>query len=196
MLTRDFLQAGNFVREEVLSGFIRLVAHTSELQSYTVFKLYTALRADLSQESLTLAGVWVIGEFGDILLQGGGASAGVGGEEEDGVTSSAAGDSVTEKEVIDLMISILNSPYTNNNIRQFVLMAVTKLSTRISQPAQEARIRGILHGFDESIELELQQRAIEFGALLGLEGIRTGVLERMPPPELKPTVMGTGEFPI
>lgn len=49
----------------------------------------------------------------------------------------------------------------------------------------------ILHGFDTSIELELQQRAIEFGKLMELGGMKTGVLERMPPPELKPTVMGT-----
>lgn len=64
-------QAGNFVRDEILSAFIRLVSHTPELQFYTAQRLYAALSSDLSQESLTLATVWVIGEFGDILLQGG-----------------------------------------------------------------------------------------------------------------------------
>lgn len=64
-------KAGNYVREEVLSNFIRLVTHTPELQAYTVQKLYAALKADISQDSLTLAAVWVIGEFGDVLLQGG-----------------------------------------------------------------------------------------------------------------------------
>lgn len=64
-------QAGNFVREEILSAFIRLVAHTPELQAYTASKLYTALQADLSQESLTLAAVWVIGEYSEVLLEGG-----------------------------------------------------------------------------------------------------------------------------
>ncbi|KAM0755858.1 AP-1 complex subunit gamma-1 [Meredithblackwellia eburnea MCA 4105] len=180
--------AGNFVREEVLSGFIRLVAHTSELQSYTVYKLYTALRADVSQESLTLAGVWTIGEFGDVLLQGGSITG--GGEDEEG-GAAATSDAVSEKDVVDLMDNILNSPYTNNSIRSFVLTAVTKLATRFSDPSQLTRIRGILHKFDNSIELELQQRAIEFGQLLALDGIKGGVLERMPPPELKPTVMGT-----
>lgn len=92
------------------------------------------------------------------------------------------------------MERILISPYTNNTIRAFVLTAVTKLATRFHEPAQEERIKNILHQFDASIELELQQRAIEFGKLLTMEGIRTGVLERMPPPELKPTVMGTGEL--
>ena len=64
-------QAGNFVREEILSAFIRLVAYTPELQAYTASKLYTALRSDISQESLTLAATWVIGEYCDVLLEGG-----------------------------------------------------------------------------------------------------------------------------
>lgn len=71
--TSDFddAQAGNFVREEVLSSFIRLVAHTPELQGYTASKLFTSLQSDISQESLTLSGVWIIGEFGEILIEGG-----------------------------------------------------------------------------------------------------------------------------
>lgn len=64
-------QAGNYVREEALAGFIRLVAHTPELQSYTTSKLYSALHADISQESLTLAAVWLIGEYGDGLIETG-----------------------------------------------------------------------------------------------------------------------------
>lgn len=89
------------------------------------------------------------------------------------------------------MENILLSPYTNNNIRGFVLTALTKLSTRFSDPAQLARIKKALKGFETSIELELQQRSIEFGTLLGMDGIKGGVLERMPPPEIKATVMGT-----
>ena len=59
------------MREEILSSFIRLVAHTPELQAYTASKLFTALQADISQESLTLAAVWIIGEYCEILLEGG-----------------------------------------------------------------------------------------------------------------------------
>ena len=47
------------------------MCHTPELQYYTAQRLYAALANDLSQESLTLAAVWVIGEFADVLLQGG-----------------------------------------------------------------------------------------------------------------------------
>jgi len=54
-----------------LSAFIRLVAHTPELQAYTASKLYLALKADLSQESLTLAATWILGEYSEVILQGG-----------------------------------------------------------------------------------------------------------------------------
>jgi AP-1 complex subunit gamma-1 len=59
------------VREEILSAFIRLVAHTPELQAYTSSKLYIALTSDISQESLTLAAAWVLGEYCEVVLEGG-----------------------------------------------------------------------------------------------------------------------------
>src|SRR5438045_3936274 len=48
--------AGNYVKEQILSSFIRLVATTPELQQYVVQKLYNNLRNDITQEGLTLAG--------------------------------------------------------------------------------------------------------------------------------------------
>lgn len=59
------------MREEIFSAFIRLVAHTPELQAYTASKLYTALNSDISQESLTLAATWIIGEYSEVLIEGG-----------------------------------------------------------------------------------------------------------------------------
>ncbi|KAI9621490.1 hypothetical protein KEM48_007725 [Puccinia striiformis f. sp. tritici PST-130] len=73
--------AGNYVREEVLSAFVRLVCHTPELQAYTTQKLYMALRQDVSQESLTLAGLWVIGEFGELMLKSHGGGVAMESEE-------------------------------------------------------------------------------------------------------------------
>jgi AP-1 complex subunit gamma-1 len=82
LLTREStIQAGNYVREEVLSAFVRLVCHTPELQAYTSQKLYLALRQDVSQESLTLAGLWVIGEFGELMLKSHGGGVAVESEE-------------------------------------------------------------------------------------------------------------------
>lgn len=177
--------AGNYVREEILSAFIRLVAHTPELQFYTAQRLFTALSGDLSQDSLTLAAVWIIGEFGDVLLQG--------GTIDDGEEVKQ----VTDEGLVDLMEAVLNSPYVNTLIRQFVMTALAKLSTRFAEvqtpsaAAQQERISGLVAGYATNLELEIQQRSVEFGTLLLMGDVKMDVLERMPPPEIRATIMGT-----
>ena len=100
---------------------------------------------------------------------------------------------ITDKELIDLLVSILDSPYANYLTRQFVLTALTKISSRpTTTPAQQERIQNMLLSYTTSPELEIQQRAVEFASLFNLGEIRSGVLERMPAPELKATVLGVG----
>lgn len=170
--------AGNFVREEILSSFIRLVAHTPELQAYTASKLFLALKADISQESLTLAATWILGEYSEILVEG-------------GLTDEEEPKSISDKDIIDLLFSILDSPYANHLIRQFVLAAITKISSRPTTTSDgQDRIANVLLKYTTNPELELQQRAVEFASLYSLNELREGVLERMPPPELKATVLG------
>jgi AP-1 complex subunit gamma-1 len=95
---------------------------------------------------------------------------------------------------VDLLISVMDSPYSNYLTRQFVVAAVTKVSARsTTSPGQQSHIAEILAKYTTSPELELQQRAIEFASLFALGDVRIGVLERMPPPELKATVMGVGQ---
>ncbi|KAI0272787.1 Adaptor protein complex AP-1 gamma subunit [Gloeopeniophorella convolvens] len=170
--------AGNYVKEEILSAFIRLVAHTPELQGYTASRLYNALHSDISQESLTLAATWVLGEYSEILIEG-------------GLVDEEKTTPVTDVEIIDLILSILDSPYTNHLTRQFVFASITKIASRpTTSSAQQERIAAILAGYTTNPELELQQRAVEFASLFSLGELRVGVLERMPPPELKATVTG------
>ncbi|CAO1621457.1 unnamed protein product [Parajaminaea phylloscopi] len=172
--------AGNYVREEILSSFLRLTCHTPELQMYTVQRLYSALHDDFSQESLTLASVWMIGEFGELLLQG-------GSMEDDELVRD-----LSPKAVVDLVASVLDSPYANSHVRQWVLTSLAKLAVRFSHDsAQTARIQQILGKYESSVDLELQQRSIEYDALLRRSDIRDGVLEAMPPPEIKTTMVGT-----
>lgn len=92
-------------------------------------------------------------------------------------------------------MSTLDSPYANYLTRQFVLTALTKLSSRATtSSAQQERIQSLLASYTTSPELEIQQRAVEFANLYNLGDIRSGVLERMPAPELKQTVIGVGKY--
>ncbi|ORE04666.1 Adaptor protein complex AP-1 gamma subunit [Rhizopus microsporus var. microsporus] len=164
--------AGNYVREEVLAGFISLIASSSDLQQYTVQKLYAALKQDISQEGLVLAGVWVIGEYGDVLVSSGAF------EEEEGVVID-----VSDSLVIGLLQSILLGPYANQVTREYVTTALMKLSSRLSDASAQSKIKELLNQYTVSMEAEIQQRAVEYTNLFSYDSIRPAILERMPVPE-------------
>ena len=88
----------------------------------------------------------------------------------------------------------MHTPYATPVSRQFVLTSITKFAsrTRTTEVARQ-RISSILEGYETNMDLEIQQRAVEFAALFAQTGIRGGVLEEMPPPEVRSTVVGTGE---
>jgi AP-1 complex subunit gamma-1 len=178
--------AGNYVKEQILSSFVRLIATSPDLQTYSVQKLYAALKADITQEALTLAGTWVIGEYGDLLLQGGSY------EEEELVKE------VRESDLVDLFTTILNSTYANQVVTEYIITAVMKLTTRMSDSAQIERIRRLLGTRTADLSIEIQQRAVEYGNMFGYDAIRRGVLEQMPVPQIKEEqrVLGEKSTPV
>ncbi|PWY76321.1 Adaptor protein complex AP-1 gamma subunit [Aspergillus heteromorphus CBS 117.55] len=165
--------AGAYVKEQILSSFVRLIATTPELQTYSVQKLYLSLKEDITQEGLTLAATWVIGEYGDNLLRGGQY------EEEELVKE------VKESDIVDLFTNILNSTSATPTVVEYITTASMKLTVRMSDPAQVERLRRFLNGRTADLSVEIQQRAVEYTNLFGYDQIRRGVLERMPPPEIR-----------
>ncbi|KAF4759970.1 hypothetical protein N7455_002838 [Penicillium solitum] len=165
--------AGNYVKEQILSSFVRLIATTPDLQTYAVQKLYSSLKEDISQEGLTLAATWTIGEYADSLLQGGQY------EEEELVKE------VRESDLVDLFTNILNSTYASQIAVEYIITASMKLTVRMSDPAQIERLRRLLSSRTADLSVEIQQRAVEYTNLFGYDQIRRGVLERMPPPEIR-----------
>lgn len=173
--------AGNYVKEQILSSFVRLIATTPDLQTYSAQKLYAALKDDISQEGLNLAGAWVIGEYGDALLRGGTY------EEEELVKE------VKENDIVDLFAAILNSSYAGQSVTQYIITAAIKLTTRMQDPAQVDRLRRLLLSRQADLDVEVQQRSVEYGNLFGHDSIRRGVLERMPAPEIREEQRVLGE---
>ena len=173
--------AGNYVKEQILSSFVRLIATTPDLQTYSVQKLYAGLKDDITQEGLTLAGTWVIGEYGDALLRGGQY------EEEELVQE------VKESEVVDLFNTILNSAYSSQIVTEYIITSAMKLTARLKDPSQIDRIRRLLSSRTSDLSIEIQQRAVEYGNLFAYDDIRRGVLERMPPPEIREEQRVLGE---
>ena len=120
-------QAGNYVKDDILSNFLRLVVANEELHAYAVTKLYLALREDISQEALVHAGLWAIGEYGDVLVR------------NEIIDPDETPTRVTESEVLDLVESIFKSPYTTDVGREYAMTALMKLSTRF--PSQVEYVR-------------------------------------------------------
>ncbi|KAF3858615.1 hypothetical protein F7725_011816 [Dissostichus mawsoni] len=152
--------AGGDVRDETVPNLIQLITNASELHCYTVHKLYRALLLDIS----TVA-CWCIGEYGDLLLRG-----------ECQETEPVQ---VTEDDVLDALETVLQSHMSSPATRGFALTATMKLSTRITDNVD--RIRSVVSIYGSCIDVELQQRAVEYNALFKkYDHMRAAVLERMP----------------
>jgi len=182
--------AGNYVKEQIMSSFIRLIATSPSEQDYCVRELYAALveaRDGKPQareeggvvteetllnptftEGLTLASAWVLGEYGHRLL----------------------GTGVSGYEIVSLLETILGNAYNSQTMKEYVINALMKLSTRL--PATEGQhnnvvtIARILKAHTASLDVEIQQRSAEYANMFNqLEEVRIGVFENMPAPEIR-----------
>ncbi|XP_041092676.1 AP-1 complex subunit gamma-like 2 [Polyodon spathula] len=164
-ILRVLTTAGSFVRDETVPNLIVLITNASELYCYTVHKLYRAVLNDISQQPLVQVASWCIGEYGDLLLTG--------------VCEDVEPMQVTEDDVLDLLETVLQSHMSSPATRAYALTALMKLSTRIRDNVD--RIRKVVSIYGSCIDVELQQRAVEYNALFKkYDHMRSAVLERMP----------------
>eukprot|EP01119_Soliformovum_irregulare_P017162 TRINITY_DN504_c0_g1_i1.p1 TRINITY_DN504_c0_g1~~TRINITY_DN504_c0_g1_i1.p1 ORF type:complete len:863 (+),score=300.63 TRINITY_DN504_c0_g1_i1:305-2590(+) len=163
--------AGAYVPDEVASNLITLVAANADVQSYAVQKVYMALTNDNESQILVRVAVWCIGEFGDLLIQGGG---------EEGLN-------VTENDVIDLLVRVAKSPSSTDLTKEYLVTALMKLTTRFSS-ANTARLEQLITQYQNNMEVELQQRSCEYGQLFKINNTSVSnktLLGRIPVTEVK-----------
>ncbi len=171
-----------------MSNFIKLIASAPDLHAYALYKLFYSFKQDFSQESLSLAAVWCIGEYGEVLFSGP-LKLGLA-EDGDEPTNADEIKDVTEKDVIDVLEAILDTVYSTDSVIEYVMTALLKLTTRVKSPQTVQRIKTILSRYSNNVTVELQQRSVEFLTILtdpALEAAKAGILERMPVPP--PTVV-------
>lgn len=58
------------VREEYISQLITVIATTPELHSQTVTKVFYAMKDNINQIGMNQLGAWLVGEFGELLVNG------------------------------------------------------------------------------------------------------------------------------
>lgn len=100
---------------------------------------------------------------------------------------------IKESDIVDLFNTILNSSYAGLIVTQYIVTASMKLTTRLSDPAQIERLRRLLQRYGTNLDVEIQQRAVEYVNLFGFDQIRKGVLEKMPAPEIREEQRVLGE---
>ncbi|KAM6324689.1 AP-1 complex subunit gamma-1 isoform 3-T3 [Podargus strigoides] len=164
-IMRVLTTAGSYVRDDAVPNLIQLITNSVEMHAYTVQRLYKAILGDYSQQPLVQVASWCIGEYGDLLVSG-------QCEEEEPIQ-------VTEDEVLDILESVLISNMSASVTRGYALTAIMKLSTRFTSTVN--RIKKVVSIYGSSIDVELQQRAVEYNALFKkYDHMRPALLERMP----------------
>ena len=163
--------AGNYVRDDVIFNTIQLVSETPDLHPYVVHEALKAIRNMVScidKQPLVQVSCWCIGEYGAHLLNG--------------VSVEGETLTVSEQEVIEIYQKILSAKHMSLITKQYAIMSVTKLSTRF--PNATPKIQDIIDALTCHMEIDLQQRGVEFSQLFGkFENMRSALLEPMPPME-------------
>lgn len=158
--------SGDNIPEEVVASTIHLIIETPEIQQYAVQKLFTVLSKEILRQPLVQTGVWCLGEFGDLLLQG------------------AKNNEITTKDIINLLDNVLKHPSSTTFTKAYVVTAMVKLTERLKtvDGGVTAHVGRLLAKWRPTLQLELQQRACEYSALLLQvpEGDRAVLLEKVP----------------
>ncbi|XP_037690508.1 AP-1 complex subunit gamma-like 2 isoform X2 [Choloepus didactylus] len=157
--------AGTHVRDDAVASLTQLIGGAQELHAYSVHCLYSALAEDISQQPLVQVAAWCIGEYGDLLLEG-------SCEETEPLQ-------VEEEEVLALLEKVLQSHMSLPATRGYALTALMKLSTQFR--GDNNRIRQVVSIYGSCLDVELQQRAVEYNTLFRkYDHMRAAILEKMP----------------
>ncbi|XP_059860801.1 AP-1 complex subunit gamma-like 2 isoform X2 [Delphinus delphis] len=162
---RVLMTAGTHVRDDAVANLTQLIGGAQELHAYSVRRLYSALAEDISQQPLVQVATWCIGEYGDLLLEG-------SCEETEPLQ-------VEEEEVLALLERVLQSHMSLPATRGYALTALVKLSTRLR--GDNNRIRQVVSIYSSCLDVELQQRAVEYNTLFRkYDHMRAAILEKIP----------------
>ncbi|XP_058453212.1 AP-1 complex subunit gamma-1 isoform X1 [Malaya genurostris] len=165
------IAAGNYVRDDVTSSTIQLILNSPpEEQAYIGLRLWDSLHNITNsfedKQPLLQVAVWTIGEYGDLLLSS---------ERLEDVEIPA------ESELVELYQKLLWGTPVSTTSKQYALISLAKLSTRIQSKEEETKAKQIIEAFGTHLHIDLQQRGVEFSQLFrDYSHLRPALLEKMP----------------
>jgi AP-1 complex subunit gamma-1 len=170
--------AGGYVDQGVINTFVKLVSTgLEELQGYAARKLFFVIKegeAALVQEGLLIACVWGLGEYGDYVVRGVGLN---DGDDEDGEEAGY----ISERDILDMFDGMLRGPYATGLVKEYAVTALVKLTCRVRDEGVQRGLKELVMKYRTSMDMELQQRAVEYTTLWALsKDERLALLERVP----------------
>lgn len=174
--------AGNITDESVPRTAIIFITQSAGLQAYAAHRLFRHLQEDASQMGLLQVAIWCIGEYGAHLTRDCVTPA----DEADpntGSANSVSYSALTEMEVLQMLDKCSHLHNVDIACKALILNAYAKLSVRLTQPLSKKTIIDLIAPYQSSMSVELQQRGVEYHALITasvFDGLRQEILEQMP----------------
>lgn len=160
--------------DSVARSAVLFIAQAEGLQGYATHRLFLSLQEDTSQMALLQAGIWCIGEYGELLARQ--------CPSFEGETGSQGGyPGVSEAEIVAMLEKLMKLHNADLAVKSISLNALIKLTVRLS-PAQRPALAALIEPYKNSMSVELQQRSVEYSKLLSgrWDELRSNLLGKMP----------------
>ncbi|XP_062504007.1 AP-1 complex subunit gamma-1-like [Corticium candelabrum] len=165
---KSLTKARAYIEEDLVPGLIQGFTGMTELHTNIVQQLYVAFIGDISQ---------YIDEYGDLLLLG-------STQGEEVIEGSSKELEVSESDVLNVLQAVLESPHLLPTFFNFAMTSAMKLRTRFTLTVE--RFQGLAAQYGTNLDVELQQRSVEYSQLFSaFNHMRSALLERMPLPGVK-----------
>jgi AP-1 complex subunit gamma-1 len=140
------------VKDEHIYTLIHLISASPDQHSYAAHSTYLGFKDNLKQEGLVMFGMWMIGEFGQLLQQ-------------PFSDSTLTAQPVGKAELLKVIEEVLENPKTPSKIRDYSLTALIKLSAKLGSEFL-SQVNTLISSQMNWPVSEVQQRSLEFQALM------------------------------
>lgn len=172
-LTRLVKSSGGYITNSISSQILALVINipnNDELKTYTVNKFFKIGVEDFQQDGLNLIVSWLVGEYGDFLLK----------------TNLSEDKKITQDDLVDYLLNLAKLKNDDSILISYILTSSLKLSTKVTGGAK-SKLKDFIDSKTKAIDLNIQLKAISYSVLFNEpDNIKLGILDRMPPPPIKP----------
>ena len=137
------------VSDELINKIINLIIDSKDLHQYSMFRFFISMKSNMDQEGLLRVGVYLLGELAHLII---GVTAVVG--ENESVT-------INEKDIVDLIIKIVNDKNTSESLHETLMNCCFKLLGKLSNENSQ-KLKEVLEQESKSFYCEVQERANEY----------------------------------